>query len=169
MSKKWYAIYTHPRAEKKVHRELRLRGIDAYLPLRKILKQWSDRKKWIEEPLFRSYIFVNVPPENYLPVLEVPGVARFVTFEGKAVEIPGRQIEAVKLFIETGDFEAGTDVDLTGAKTVEIVRGPLKGILGELVEDHGKHKVRIEISAVGQSIVLTIGKNNLKVIEKKKD
>ena len=60
MSYNWYALYTFPRFEKKVYKRLVERGIEAYLPLQKKLRKWKDRKKWIEEPLIRSYIFVKI-------------------------------------------------------------------------------------------------------------
>ena len=61
----WYAVYTKPRSEKKLADRLNEHGIEAYLPLRKTLKQWSDRKKMVEEPLITSYVFVNITNENY--------------------------------------------------------------------------------------------------------
>jgi transcription antitermination factor NusG len=95
----WYALYTNPRSEKRAHAELISKGIDSYLPLQRTLKQWSDRKKWVEEPLFRSYLFVYIPQNQYFEVLNTPGVVRYVTFEGKAVPIPPKQIEAIKYFL----------------------------------------------------------------------
>ena len=159
----WYAIYTHPRAEKRVHRDLLAGGVEAFLPLRKILKQWSDRKKWVEEPLFHSYIFVQIDPADYLSVLKVHGVVRFVTFEGKAVVVPEQQIEAVRMFLSE-ETESSEIPDLTGVKTVEIVRGPLRGLVGDLLEHRGKHHVRISIPAVGQSVIVTVSKASLKVM-----
>ena len=163
MPANWYAIYTHPRAEKRVHRDLEARGVRSYLPLRKTLKQWSDRKKWVEEPLFRSYLFVHIDIADYLSVLNMHGVVRFVTFEGKAVIVPEQQIEAVRMFL-SDEVESSEFPDLTGIKTVEIIRGPLRGIMGDLLEHKGKHHVRIEIPSVGQSVVVTVSKSNLRVV-----
>ena len=161
---RWHAIYTKPRNEKKVHQHLLDAGIDTYLPLLKVLRQWSDRKKWVEEPLFKSYLFVHITPNQYYDVLNAWGVVRYITFEGKAVVVPPAQILAIRQFInEEADHEQVTEEFKKGDK-VEIFRGSLKGLLGQLVEVRGKQKVRIEIEAIGQSIVLTIPKSYLKII-----
>ena len=57
--KNWWALYTKPRHEKKAKLEIEKKGITVYLPLNRVLRQWSDRKKWIEEPLFPGYIFIH--------------------------------------------------------------------------------------------------------------
>ncbi len=98
-NKHWYALYTKSRNEKKVHQLLEEAGIESYLPLIKTLKQWSDRKKWVEEPLFKSYIFVQVQANQYYHVLNIPGIVRYITFEGKAVIVPEKQILAIKQFL----------------------------------------------------------------------
>ena len=160
----WYAIYCRSRNEKKVDALLRRDGIETYLPLLKSLKIWSDRKKWVEEPLFRSYLFVNISLREYQQVLQTDGVVRFVTFERKPVPVPEEQIMAIRQFLNledapdlmSGKFEIGD--------RVEVFRGNLKGLVGNLVEWRGKQKVRIEIESIGQSIILTVPKSYLKVI-----
>ena len=97
----WLAIYTKARAEKKVYEELRLKGIEAYLPLRKELRQWSDRKKWVETPVIHSYVFVHIPMTDYRKVFESKGVVSYVSYKGKAVIIPGREIEAMRRTVES--------------------------------------------------------------------
>ena len=160
----WYAVYTLPRAEKKAHAELVRKGINAYLPLLRSLKQWSDRKKWVEEPLFRSYVFVNIPDNLYFEVLNTPGVVRYVTFEGKAVPIPAVQIEAVRFFLSSEDLQPENMEQYIPGKSVEVIKGPLKGLYGELVQYAGRQKVKVEISTVGQSILVTIPLGHLKVV-----
>ena len=152
----WYAIYTFPRAEKKVHAELIKKSISAYLPLLRTLRRWSDRKKWVEEPLFRSYIFVNINQGRYFDVLNTPGVVRYITFEGKAVPVPEQQIEAIRLFLSNEDVPGEQTGDFSPGKMIEVIRGPLRGLRGELIEVAGRHKVKVEISAIGQSILVTI-------------
>jgi transcription antitermination factor NusG len=161
----WYALYTAPRSEKKAYAELFSKGIDAYLPLQRTLKQWSDRKKWVEEPLFRSYIFVNITGKQYFDVLNTPGIVRYITFEGKAVPIPQRQIDAIRYFLaeeplpeDRGKSDAP---DLVPGSAVEIIRGPLRGLTGILVDFQGQKKVRIEIEALGQYLNLTISSRDL--------
>src|SRR5664279_5154824 len=98
----WFALYTRSRAEKKVYNELVHRNIDAFLPMHKVMRQWSDRKKIVEAPLFNSYLFVNITEKEHLPTLQVEGVVRFISFEGKAVAIPPQQIEAIKAYLGEG-------------------------------------------------------------------
>jgi transcriptional antiterminator RfaH len=161
----WYAIYTNPRAEKKAHAELVGKGIDSYLPLQRTLKLWSDRKKWVEEPLFRSYLFVNIDQSRYFDVLNTQGVVRYITFEGKAVPVPEHQIEAIRFYLSNEDLpREQTGVFLPG-KMVEVVKGPMRGLRGELVEVAGRHKVKVEISAIGQSIQVTIPSSHLSILD----
>jgi len=154
--KSWYAIYTRSRSEKQTLALLLRAGIDAYLPLRKVLKYWSDRKKWVEEPLFRSYLFVHISEAEYYDVLNTPGSVRFITFEGKAVVIPPQQIEAIKQFVDTGQELPDVELDLEPGSMIDIIAGPMKGISGELLEIMGKKKVRIEIDGLGQSVYLEL-------------
>jgi transcriptional antiterminator RfaH len=160
----WFALYTLPRAEKKAYAELVKKGITAYLPLMRTLRQWSDRKKWIEEPLFRSYIFVNIPDSLYFDVLNTNGVVRYITFEGKAVPIPPQQIEAVRFFLSSDDPLPENIENYSPGQSVEVIKGPLKGLFGELVQSAGKQKVKVEISAVGQSVFVTIPISHLKIV-----
>lgn len=162
--KNWYAIYVKSRAEKKVAVELEYAGIDYYLPLIKKLKQWSDRRKWVEEPLFRSYIFVHVDNTKFYEVTKVPGVVRYVTFEREAVSIPKSQIVAIKYYLAETDPENISELDWKVGKNVEVISGSMTGLQGQLLELHGKHKVRVEIESVGGSIIISIPKSKLQII-----
>ena len=164
MLKNWFALYVKSRTEKKVAAELSYQGIDHYLPLQKVLKQWSDRKKWVEEPLFRSYIFVNITQADHYNVLNVFGAVKYITFEGKAVAIPNQQIEAIRYFLDEKDPENLEDLHWEKGQKVEVISGSLTGLVGELVEVKGKHKVNVEIESVGSSILLQIPKSKLRVI-----
>jgi transcription antitermination factor NusG len=161
--KKWYAIYTKPRWEKKVAELFLEKGIDHYLPLQKVLKQWSDRKKWIREPLFKSYIFVYITLEEYLPSLRTPGVVRFVTFERKAVTIPPVQIEAIKTFVATGEEMIDETINVKIGDKVMVTRGTLKGLEGTLVEISKKKRLRIMIEGIQQSLHIKIPVSYIKV------
>src|SRR6201996_4909906 len=96
---KWYPVYTNPRAEKKAYEALLNKGIEAYLPLNRQLKQWSDRKKWVEEPFIRSYLFVYMREDQQTEVLMTKGIARFIYFSGRVTAMPDRQIEDLKMLM----------------------------------------------------------------------
>ena len=164
MEKTWYAVYVKSRTEKKVSAEFQRLGIDHYLPLQKVLKQWSDRKKWVEEPLFRSYIFVQINQSDYYNVINVTGAVKYITFEGKAVSVPAQQIEAIRYYLNEKDPEKVEDLNWEKGQKVEVIAGSLTGLHGELIEVKGKHKVSIEIESVGTSILLQIPKSKLRVI-----
>jgi len=164
MEKSWYALYVKSRTEKKVASELLAKNIDYYLPIQKVLRQWSDRKKWVEEPLFKSYIFVRIHLDDYYKVLQIAAAVKYVSFEGKAVVVPPSQIEAIKYFLNEKDPENIDSQDWAKGKKVEIISGNLSGLIGELVELKGKNRVSIEIEALNRSILLQIPKSKLRVI-----
>ena len=152
----WLAAYTKPRNEKKVYRRLVDAGIETFLPLQKRMKQWSDRKKLVEEPLLRSYIFVRITEKDYFRVLGTPGVVRYVSFEGKAAPIPDRQIDTLKMLIgEQVNIEV-LEQDISPGEKVEIELGTMRGFEGELVRIAGENKVVIRIEHVTHSLLVTL-------------
>ena len=156
----WHALYVRSRCEKKVLSQLEDMGIQAYLPIISTVKQWSDRRKKVEEPLFRSYVFVFSNEKEYIPILNVYGVVRFITFEHKAVVVPENQILAIKRFVE--DYEHGEEFkmqnkeDLKVGQMVRIITGPMKGLVGRLDTIENKRHLIVFIEAVGQYIPVHI-------------
>ena len=80
MLKNWLVAYTKPRHEKKSAEVLKSSGVDVFLPLQKQLKVWSDRKKWVESPLFPGYLFVNISDDDYFKVLNSYGIVKYIFF-----------------------------------------------------------------------------------------
>jgi transcription antitermination factor NusG len=160
----WYAIYTRPRHEKKIYARLKQENIEAFLPLQTTIRQWSDRKKKIQEPLFRCYIFINISNKDYYRVLNVNGVVRYVTFDGKAVAIPEKQIRLIRILLnEDIEIEETPDPMHKGAR-VEIKTGPLCGIAGELFENAGKKRVIIRIEEINKTLLINVPCNYLRLI-----
>lgn len=152
----WYAIYTNPRSEKKANILLQEKNINTYLPLVKRLKQWSDRKKMVEEPLIRSYLFVNISEKEYFEVLNTQHVSRFITFEGKAVPIPENQIEIVKRLLST-DLEVDvTSENLAEGDTIRVARGPLIGMVGQLIKYKQRKRVMVKLEQIGKSLIVNL-------------
>lgn len=152
----WYAIYTAPKAEKKVAERLQEKHIEVYLPLRRELKQWSDRKKWVDEPVFRSYLFVRIEEKDYFNVLNTLGVVKYVSFGGKAAVIPDRQIDTLKrLMLENIDFEVA-EAHIPRGSPIRVNAGPMIGLYGELVEYHNDSRVVIRIDYISQAILVNI-------------
>ena len=100
MTAKWYAIYTRPRWEKKVNYLLQGKGIESYCPLNKVRRKWSDRIKTIEEPLFKSYVFVKIDEEIRTNVRMTDGVINFVYWNGKPAVIKEREIQTIRRFLD---------------------------------------------------------------------
>ncbi len=157
--KKWYACYTKPRAEKKTRDRLDKAGIECFLPIRKERRQWSDRLKTIEVPLFTSYIFVFIEQhENYKVRLEGDLVG-FITFEGKPVSIPDEQIETIKRIVAAESKVEVVPADMKPGEKIEIIGGQLLGIKGELIRHQGNHKVLVRLDEIGQGVLFTIEKS----------
>jgi len=164
MDKTWFAIYVKSRSEKKVALALEQQGITFYLPLLRVLKQWSDRKKWVEEPLFKSYVFVNIDEKQYFEVLQVHGVVRYITFERRAVPIREPQIEAIKYFLNEKEPEFDAEQKWEKGQQVEVISGSMNGLVGQLVDVKGKHKVSITIDAINRTLLIQIPKTKLRII-----
>lgn len=152
----WYPVYTLPRAEKKAYLALCQKGINAYLPLRKQLKQWSDRKKMVEEPLIKSYLFVNITPEQHAEVLMTKGVARFIYFSGKIATIPQRQIDDLRLLLSSSAELEITEENLAPGEIVKIKAGPLKGMLAEVVDYRSKQQLALRFEDIGCSVIIHV-------------
>ncbi|MFD2288817.1 UpxY family transcription antiterminator [Pedobacter petrophilus] len=151
-SYRWYPVYTRSRAEKKAFEELNRKGITTYLPLHKTLKQWSDRKKFIEEPLLKSYLFVYISSKEYAEVLMTNGIARFLYFSGNIASMPGQQIEHLKLLLATEQELAVFDYDIKPGQKVLVKAGPFKDMIAEMVSVQNKQRIILRLDNIGYSI-----------------
>ena len=153
----WYAAYTKSRNEKKVLALLQKENIEAYLPLQKKLKLWSDRKKWVEVPLFNSYIFVKISSKEYYDVLKTSGIVKFISFEGKAVPIPENQIQLLKKIVDLQiDYEISSEIFNKGEQ-IRINAGSFAGVFGEVIEIRENKKFLIRIDPIGYSLLIDMG------------
>jgi transcription antitermination factor NusG len=158
LTKRWFAVYTRSRHEKRVAEILEQKQVTCYLPLEKTLKQWSDRKKLIEVPLFRGYVFVKVNVADYLLVTQTPGVVSYVTIGNKKISIPDVQIEAVRTYLGEQVLENGLEYFEVGNE-IEVAYGVLKGLRGKLVSARDLRKLIVVIDAINQNITLTLPAN----------
>jgi transcription antitermination factor NusG len=164
--KHWYAVYTRSRAEKKVLIEMEYSGIEAYLPLHRKIRQWSDRKKWVEMPLIPGYLFVNIGLKEYDKVLKTMGVVTFVRFEGKAAIIPSSQIEFIRKMLEDASLcvEVIHQIPEKGDK-VMVTAGPLIGLKGTIISVKGKKRVAVEIEQLNLSLTIEIQLSLIEIIK----
>ncbi|MFA9391543.1 MAG: UpxY family transcription antiterminator [Prolixibacteraceae bacterium] len=155
--KAWYAVYTHSRAEKKVQVELDYQGIENYLPLQKKLRQWSDRKKWVEMPLISGYIFVNIDLTQYDKVLKTSNVVSYVRFEGKAAIIPKEQIELIQILLKENSIEVEVNREsFSEGDEIEVIAGPLTGLKGQLITIKGKKRVAVILNQLNLSLTVDL-------------
>ena len=164
-NKKWFAIYVKSRSEKKVLKLLEDIGVESFLPLITRVKQWSDRKKKVEEPLFRSYLFVNIPLSDYYTVLNINGVVKFISFEKKPVPVPDNQIIAIKEYLNDTELHSINYEDFKEGELVRVKTGQMKDLVGRFVKINGKHRVIIDIEAVGQSLAINIARSNVEAVK----
>ena len=160
----WYAISTKSRHEKKVFERLVSKKIEAFLPLQKKYRKWSDRYKLVDEPLFSCYVFVRIALKDRLEVLQTDGVVRLVSFNGIPATIPDYQFDAMKRALEEhpGDVEK---IDyLTPGQRVEVLQGALKGVQGTLIQVKNKHRLVLRIDSIMQAISIDIDFRDVKII-----
>ena len=152
----WYAVYTRPRFEKQVLKGLLDQGIEGYLPLIKTMRQWSDRKKMVEVPLFSSYVFVHINRSSYDRVLQTHGVVKYITFEGKAATIPSDQIDNLKIIIDSNEKVETTWESRRKGDQVIVTAGSLKGLKGELITEGNRKKVLVRIQGIDQNLTVEV-------------
>lgn len=162
----WYAIYTRANAEKKLYEYLQEKHIESYLPTKKVLKVWSDRKKWVEEPVFRCYLFVKVSYKEYFNALNTPGVVCYVSFGGRAQAIPEKQINDIRTFLNQCDHEVTLSYEkIQKGVMVEVLTGSLKGIKGEVLNVYGQTRISIRIDSMNCCLQANISRDEVRLLE----
>lgn len=160
----WHVAYVKSRSEKKVKERLDRMGIQAFLPLIKTVRQWSDRKKTVQVPLFNGYIFLQLSGDDYTRVRMVEGVVNFIYQEKKIAVVPEKQIEDIRTFLESGlPVTASTDTFAKGEQVV-INFGPLKGYQGELLEIENEKHFIVRIAVINQILRLSVPKAYLEKV-----
>ncbi|MEO5684437.1 MAG: UpxY family transcription antiterminator [Chitinophagaceae bacterium] len=158
--RRWLAVYTKPRWEKKIDRQLSDMGMECYCPLNKVHKKWSDRIKLVEEPLFKSYVFVHVNAAEEKEVRLVTGVLNFVYWLGKPAVIKQIEIERIKRFLNQYYDVSAEPLQLQPNDKVTVIAGALMEKQGRVIRKLG-NKVEVEIESLGYKLVAYINKNNL--------
>jgi transcription antitermination factor NusG len=152
---KWYAVYTKYRFEKKLYQDLQKSKLQAFLPLVKEKRVWSDRLKTVLVPLLPSYVFVKLRQQNIHQIYNYPGVVRLVSFEGKPCEIKEEEIGLLEKII-AHDFPVQTTLSCGIGDSVRIVQGPLKGWEGKVETTKGESRIVFQITSILQSISVEV-------------
>jgi transcription antitermination factor NusG len=130
----WFALSVVPRKEKATAQTLRAKGYEDFLPLYAVKRQWSDRIKTVEMPLFPGYVFCRFDPKTRLPILTIPTVMAVAGLGRTPDPIPESEINALQVVCKSGIHAVPCPYLTSGAK-VRILQGPLAGLEGILVED----------------------------------
>lgn len=160
MATKWLAVYTRPRWEKKVNQLLAEKGLECYCPLNKVRRKWSDRMKLVEEPLFKSYVFVRVSDEDRSKVRMTTGAINFVYWNGKPAVIRDREITAIRRFLDEYENVEARPMELQLNQRVRITNGSLMDKEGKVLDI--RHKTaKIAIESLGYILVAYIDRSKL--------
>lgn len=161
---RWFAIYTKYKREKLVHKELQTKGIESYLPLQTHIRVYTRKRKKVELPLISCYLFVKITKPEYVPVLEVDDVVKFVRFSKNMIAIPDQEIQLLRQIVGEGLPIVAEKLALRKGDMVEIIGGNLTGIRGVLVEEHGEKEMVIDLDNMGYSLRMQIDSKLLKKV-----
>jgi len=162
----WYAAYTASRHEKTVAEHLRQRNIECFLPLYETVRRWNNGRHRVQLPLFPSYVFVRMAMCDKLRVLQVPGLAQLVTFQGSPAVLPDSEIETLRGALAAGVMAQPYRYLNVGSK-VEICRGPLQGMRGVLLRHQGQFRVVLSVEMIMRSIVLEVDAADVVAVDRK--
>lgn len=169
--KEWKVVYVYPRHEKKVCSGLLGKGIEAYVPQVRMRKQWSDRKKWVDEVLIKSYVFVRVSGKERDDVLGVGGVVNYLRFNGKDAVVRDSEMEYLQRLVEQGYAVSAEGIEqkkFRRGDKVRIMEGPLKGLEGYVSREDRKTKIEVIIHSIGQVITALIPMELLEINQEEK-
>jgi transcription antitermination factor NusG len=151
----WYAACTRARHEKKVAQQLEERGIEHLLPLYHSVRRWKDRRKELDLVLFPGYVFVRLALTDRLRVLQLPGVAHFVSFNGQPAALPQHDLNALRVGL-SHNLQAEEHPYLTVGRRIKVVYGPLSGAQGILLRRKKKCRLVISIDAIMRSVAIEV-------------
>lgn len=148
----WYVLYTKPKREKKIVAQLQNIGINVYCPMITTVKQWSDRKKKVEESLISSCIFVKIDEADRNNVFQVSGVVRYLFYLGKPAKVRDSEIEILKKYLQIGLLDTKVET-LEKGDLYTITSGPFEG-KGGVVEEVGKNRLQLKLIELGLKITI---------------
>jgi transcriptional antiterminator NusG len=161
-SVEWYAIWTRSRHEQVVREQIERKKYDAFLPTITRWSRWKDRKKKVDWPLFPGYCFARFDSENALPVLKCAGVVNIISFEGKPAAIPEFELDSIRLLIAS-DLQYDPCPLIREGSLVEVVHGPLSGVIGRLVrKDVNKARLVLSVDLIGQGVSVEVDAADVK-------
>ena len=164
--KYWYAVYVRSRHEKKVYHLFEEKGLESSLPLIKTTRQWSDRKKKVEVPLFRGYVFIRIDiRKDKFNILKTDGVVKFIGIGKNPSRIPDEQIHWVHMIVEKSDT-VKNEKEIPVGQKVRVTAGPFKGVEGVAMRSGKQSRIVIVIESIMNAVSVEISPNYLEEIKK---
>ena len=157
----WYALWTRSRHEQVVREQLERKQVEVFLPTIRKWSRWKDRKKQIDWPLFPGYCFARFEPHDTLPILKCTGVVSIVSFEGAPAPIPDHELSGIRTLIDT-DLAFDPVPLIKEGQMVEVVHGPLKGVVGRLVQKKEKARLVLSVDLIGQGVSVEIDASDVR-------
>lgn len=152
---RWYAAYTSANHEKRVRDQLEHRSIESFLPVYETLRRWKDRRMRLQLPLFPGYVFVHIPLRNRLQVLQVPGVARLVGFNGMPCPLPQEDIDLIHNCLNRGCLVEPHPYLQVGRRT-RVMSGPLQGLEGIILRRKNRTRFVLSFELIMRSVAVEI-------------
>ena|SRR5689334_10205010 len=160
---KWYAVYTRPRWEKKVAEILTHKKIENYCPLNKVVRQWSDRKKIVLEPLFTSYVFVKTDQQQHAEIRKIQGIINFVYWLNRPAVIRNEEIENIREFLNEHINVQIQKTPVNINDPVKVIKGPLMDYEGNVIAIKSK-TLKILLPSLGYMMIAEVEKTSIKII-----
>ncbi len=157
----WFALWTRSRHEQVVREQLERKQIESFLPTVTRWSRWKDRKKKVDWPLFPGYCFARFDPGERLPILKVPGVVSIISFEGEPAPIPEHEIDGIRQLVES-DLAFDPCPMIHEGMMVEVMHGPLKGVVGRLMRKNEKARLVLSVDLIGQAVSVEVDAADVK-------
>jgi len=157
----WYAIWTRSRHEQVVREQLERKGLEAFLPTITKWSRWKDRKKQVDWPLFPGYCFARFSGTERLPVLKCTGVVNIVSFDGDIIAIPEQEIDGIRRLVQS-DLQFDPCPLIREGMSVEVIHGPLKGVVGRLVRKGSHARLILSVDLIGQAVSVEVDAADVK-------
>ncbi len=157
----WYAIWTRSRHEQVVREQLERKGVEAFLPTITRWSRWKDRKKKIDWPLFPGYCFAHFDTRERLAILTCTGVVSIVSFHGEIVPIPDYEIAGIRQLVES-DLQYDPCPMIREGMMVEVVHGPLRGVIGRLIRKGARARLMLAVDLIGQAVSVEVDAADVK-------
>ncbi|MBR5905381.1 MAG: UpxY family transcription antiterminator [Bacteroidales bacterium] len=147
----WYVGCVRSCQEKKVAENLGARGVEFYLPIRREVRKWSDRRKIVEVPVIPRFVFIRCEESERVGILaKEPRIWRYLPFEGKAAIVRDEEMDAFRKMVEQGGKTVSfTDRPLAPGDRIRVTSGPLTGLECELASVDGNRCLAVRLGLLG--------------------